>query len=122
MPKLIFIYNANSGKLNSVIDSAHKILSPHTYNCNLCALTFGAFSENKQWKKFRENSDVKMDFLHIDEFKKGYASKFGYKFTFPIVLIENNNELEVLITTEKINELKSVEELMGEIEDLIKNF
>lgn len=122
MPKLIFIFNANSGKLNSVIDSAHKILSPHTYNCNLCALTFGTVSENRQWKKFREASNIKMDFLHLDEFKKSYASKFGYKFTFPIVLVENNNELEVFITTERINELKSVEELVGEIEDRIRNF
>src|SRR5690606_27080422 len=115
MPKLIFIYNANSGKLNSVIDSAHKILSPQTYNCNLCALTFNTFSENRQWRKFRETTNIKMDFLHMDEFKKNYASKFGYKFTFPIVLIESNNELEVFITTDKINELKSVEELVGEI-------
>ena len=115
MPKLIFIYNVNSGKLNSVIDSAHKILSPHTYNCNLCTLTFDTFSENRQWKKFRETSNIEMDFLHRDEFEKGYASKFGHKFTFPIVLIENNNELEVFITAEKINELKSVGELMGEV-------
>ena len=120
--KLIFIYNANSGKLNSILDSAHKILSPHTYNCNLCALTFDTFSENRQWKKFRETSGMEMDFLHLDEFKKSYASKFGYKFTFPIVLIENNNELEVFITTERVNELKTVEELVGEIGDLIMNF
>lgn len=120
--KLIFIYNANSGKLNSILDSAHKILSPHTYNCNLCALTFDTFSENRQWKKFRETSGMEMDFLHLDEFKKSYASKFGYKFTFPIVLIENNNELEVFITTERVNELKTVEELVGEIGDLIRNF
>src|SRR5690606_10833809 len=118
MPKLIFIYNANSGKFNSIIDSAHKIWSPHTYNCNLCALTFDTFSENRKWKKFRETFNIKMDFLHMDEFKKNYASKFGYKFTFPIVLIENKNELEVFITTERINELKSVEELMGEITSL----
>src|SRR5690606_16617452 len=122
MPKLIFIYNANSGKLNSVIDSAHKILSPKTYNCNLCALTFDTVSENRQWRKFRETSNIEMDFLHMDEFKKSYASKFGYKFTFPIVLIENNNELEVFITAEKINELKSVGELVGEIEDRVRNF
>jgi len=122
MAKLIFIYNANSGKLNSVIDSAHKILNPHTYNCNLCALTFDTFLENRNWKKFRKTSNVKMDFLHMNEFKKSYASKFGYKFTFPIVLIESNNELEVFITTERINELKSVEELMGEVDDRLRNF
>ncbi|WP_273567857.1 hypothetical protein [Maribacter halichondriae] len=54
MQKLIFIYNADSGFRNAIIDGAHKILSPNTYECNLCELTFGAFTENKVWAKFRK--------------------------------------------------------------------
>ena len=120
MQKLIFIYNAHSGKLNALLDTAHKIFSPDTYECNLCALTFDHFSENKKWKAFRESSTIEMEFLHIDEFNKVYASKFGYKFTFPIVLIENKGELEVFISTEKINTIKTTEELMGLIEEYAK--
>ena len=115
--KLIFIYNAKSGKLNALLDTAHKIFSPGTYECNLCALTFDNFSENKKWRVFRETSKVEMEFLHIDEYKKNYASKFGHKFTFPIVLIENNGELEVFISTKKLNVLNSTEELIN----LMKN-
>ncbi len=48
-----------------------------------------------------------MVFLHKDEFAKKYASKFGYKFDFPIVLIEGGNGLEVLITTKELNGLKT---------------
>ena len=37
--ELIFIYNAQKGRLNSLIDYIHKTVSPGTYSCNLCAIT-----------------------------------------------------------------------------------
>jgi hypothetical protein len=112
MKKLLFIYNANSGKTSSFLDALHKVVSPKTYNCNLCGITYGIFKEDKTWKNFREASDLSMEFLHLDEFKKCYASKFGYKFTFPIVLSVNQNELEIFISTEELNSLKNAEELI----------
>ena len=45
MMKLIFVYNAGSGKLNALFDMAHKIVSPTTYECSLCALTHDAFQD-----------------------------------------------------------------------------
>jgi hypothetical protein len=111
--KIIFVYNANSGKMNAIFDSAHKIFSPKTYTCSLCDVTFGVFSENKAWKEFRNSSDLELDFLHKDEFLKNYKSKFSYKFTFPIVLTEN---LEVFIKTEELNTLKKAEDLIKLIE------
>jgi hypothetical protein len=114
--KLIFIYNANSGSHNAILDTAHKIFSPSTYNCSLCDITFGIFTENKVWRKFRAQSKTPMEFLHKDEFLKMYSSKFGKKYTFPIVLAETDEEeFEVLITTEKMNSLKNVESLMSEV-------
>lgn len=117
--KLIFIYNADSGLGNLLLDGAHKILSPNTYECSLCSLTFGAFSEKAIWKKFREESKFEMEFLHKDEFKKKYASKFGHKFTFPIVIAETEVDLEVFINSDDLNQLKEAEELIGLITDRI---
>ncbi|MGY8913762.1 MAG: GTPase [Flavobacteriales bacterium] len=111
--KMLFVYNANSGKGNTLMDVAHKILSPKTYDCNLCDITFGVISENKLWKRFREQSSLKMEFLHKDEFSKGYASKFGHKFTFPIILIETGNGLEVFVGTEELNSFKKPEDLIS---------
>ena len=112
MKKLLFIYNVNSGKTRSFPDAILKAVCPQTYNCNLCTITYGIFKEDKTWKNFREASDLSMEFLHLDEFKKRYASKFGYKFTFPIVLSANQNELEIVVSTEKLNSLKNAEELI----------
>lgn len=112
MKKLLFIYNANSEKKSGILDALHKAVSPKTYNCNLCGITYGILAEDKTWKNFREASDLQMEFLHLNEFKKAYASKFGYKFTFPIVLSANQNGLEIFISTEELNSLKNADELI----------
>lgn len=110
--KLIFVYNADSGLRNVLVDGARKILSPTTYECSLCSITYGAFTENSAWKKFRKETDLTMVFLHKDEFAKQYKSKFGHKFTFPIVLNETELGHEVLIATNELNGLSDARELI----------
>lgn len=118
--KLLFVYNANSGARNAILDSMHKVFSPSTYDCNLCDITFGVMAENRAWKKFREQSNIPMSFLHRDEFAKAYASKFGHRYTYPIVLLENEHELELFISTEELNALQSAQELIDAIQKRIK--
>ena len=64
--KLIFVYNADSGLMNTLMDIGHKAISPQTYECSLCGLTFGVLKEHKQWKQFRSESSIDMKFLHRD--------------------------------------------------------
>ena len=116
--KLLFIYNANAGFGNSLLDSAHKIFSPSTYNCNLCDITFGIFTENKVWKEFREEADLTLEFLHKDEFSKRYLSKYK-KYSLPIILKQSEENLEVFLTTEKLNSFKTSEELIDAIKKLV---
>lgn len=72
MNTLLFIYNANSGIGNTILGIGHKLLNPKIYQCNLCALTHHTFSEDKSWKKFRNNSKIEMLFFHSDEFEKAF--------------------------------------------------
>lgn len=122
MEKLLFIYNANSGKLNASLDVLHKAFSPSTYNCNLCSITHGILQENETWKAFRKSGKEPMEFLHIDEFQKQYKSKFGHKFSFPIVLAATENGLEVFISSEEINAIGQPEELIELIKERRKLF
>ncbi|WP_290699076.1 GTPase [Lacinutrix sp.] len=116
MNKLIFVYNANSGIGNTLLDVAHKIFSPKTYNCNLCAITFDTFSENKNWKAFRIESNVNMEFLHIDEFEKLHPKT---DYNYPIILTEDKNELSVFLLAEELNTIHSTEALIKEIKNRI---
>lgn len=113
--KIIFIYNAKAGAVNAFLDSAHKLISPDTYECNLCDLTYGLILENKQWKTFRKSIKTEMIFLHKDEFLVQYKSKWLPKYTFPIILSEENNKLDILITTEILNTYTKVEDLIAGI-------
>ncbi|XLS29970.1 GTPase [Flavobacteriaceae bacterium M23B6Z8] len=111
--QLIFIYNANSGKGNALVDIYHKIAHPESYSCDLCKLTHGIFTEKKKWKDFRLAHDTpEMQFLHTDEFLDRYKSKFGYKFEFPVVLVTSGSDLEIFISKEELNRLEKLDDLI----------
>ena len=110
--ELIFVYNAESGKVNAAFDIAHKIISPTTYNCSLCSLTFDTFSENKQWREFRDSSKTKMTFLHRDEFE----SEFDVKYEYPVVLTNTDDAIAVLLSADIINGFTNVSELIQELQ------
>ena len=112
--KLIFVYNADSGLANALLDSGHKLLSPGTYACNLCALTHGIIGEKKAWRQFRESMSVPMVFLHRNEFEK----RFGQKMTYPVVLRQAGDGITPIITTEALQGVLSLDELMKMIRRL----
>jgi len=105
--ELLFVYNADSGKLSALLDLGHKIVSPESYKCNLCSLTHGSFRERKEWKRFKETTSLHLIFLHKDEFEREYEQRFSY----PTVL-KRDNGLEVFISTEELNELASPVQLI----------
>lgn len=107
--KLIFIYNAKSGKRNALLDAGHKLFSPSTYPCSLCALTYDTFTENSIWKTFRDNSNLDMDFLHKDEFESKFPS---VKVLYPTVLKLEDHQLTTILTPEILDDIESVEDLI----------
>lgn len=109
--KLIFVYNADSGTLNALLDMAHKILHPKSYQCNLCSLTHGAVAERKAWKAFHERTDIEMEFLHRDEFEQRHGTAFSY----PLILKQGERP-EIFLNTSEIEHIRSVDELIGIIE------
>ena len=113
--KLIFVYNANSGKVSAILDGLHKMVNPSTYDCNLCAITFGNFSEVKIWKEFREESEAEMKFYHKDEFLKKFRSKWLPKYDFPVLLSEENGALELFIDAQELNSLEDANQLIATI-------
>ena len=107
--ELIFIYNAKSGVVNELIDFAHKIVSPETYDCNLCAISYGAFSMKKKWSTYIETLPFKSTFTYKDKFSKnGYSN-----IKFPSVFIRNNEKLDEIISATEINEIKNLDQLIG---------
>lgn len=106
MKQLIFVYNADSGLFNSLNDFAHKILSPSTYNCNLCALTYGNFTMKHEWKNFVEQLPVDVLFLHKNDFENKYKTSADL----PAAFIYES-DLQQLISATEINGCRTLDEL-----------
>jgi len=106
--KLVFIYNADSGLVNTVRDFWHKALRPSTYQCNLCQTTFGAFGAKKEWKSFISDLGIESEFLHKDEFVEKYDVKDA---KYPSAYILKNGNLTVFITQEEMNKVATITEM-----------
>lgn len=105
--ELIFVYNADNGLFNAATDFAHKFISPSTYACNLCKLTYGNFSMKREWKSFIQQLPVDVVFLHKNEFEK----KHSVNANLPAVFTEENNKLNLFISNKEINNCVSLQQL-----------
>ena len=117
-PTLLFVYNADTGLFSVMTDYAHKIISPKTYPCNLCAITYGNMGMNKKWKEYIDNLTIPIEFLHRDEFLKRYDLKDTQ---LPATFIKKGENIAVLIDHTEINSCTSVEELMDLVTMKIEN-
>ena len=106
--ELIFIYNAESGVVNELIDFAYKIVSPDKNNCNLYAISYGAFFMEKKWLTYIETLPFKSTFTYKDKFFKNEYSDIE----FPSVFMRSNEKLDEIISATEINEIKNLDQLI----------
>jgi hypothetical protein len=111
---LIFVYNADTGLFNTVADIAHKIFSPETYPCSLCAITHTSLGMKEEWKKFIEELKMPVVFLHRDEFLEAELPKQ----LLPVILIKDHQTVSVLADATAIDACKNV----GDLKRLIRSY
>ncbi len=116
--KLIFVYNANSGKLNAYLDMLHKIVSPATYPCKLCDITYGISKIRPEWKEFKENYSIPMEFLHKDEWEQAYP---GMEEQLPAIFKVTGAGLDVLVSKEEF-EVMDLGILMSVLDDFEEKY
>ena len=113
-PILVFVYNAESGLFNTLSDVAHKIFSPETYACNLCALTHTPFGARREWTEFIESLAARTEFLHSDDLR----SRYGVKgLALPAILRRRGAALEEFVDADAINSCRTLDELKRLITD-----
>lgn len=106
--KLFFVYNADGNLFSKVTDFAHKILSPSTYPCSLCALTYDNFGVKKQWAEFLRKLNMEQEFFHKDEFLIEYKPN---EVEFPAIFIEKDKSLQLLVPSAMINACITLQDL-----------
>ena len=111
--RLYFAYNANSGTLAAIVDSAKKLLSIN--GCPLCALTHSLAGEKAEWKTCRDTIGVPVDYVHKDELTAEMKAAVGGEHL-PCVLARTRNSLVLLLTADTIRRCNgSLADLRGRL-------
>jgi hypothetical protein len=111
---LIFVYNADGGVWNALGDMVHKIVSPATYPCSLCALTYGPVSMRRAWRRFLGGIGLLTLFLYRDEFSTGLDRR---DLPLPVVLLGREpGPPDVLVSAAELSALPDLPALIALIE------
>lgn len=113
--KLIFVYNANEGLAAGVLDSIHKVVSPSTYACDLCALTHGAFRMDPKWRAWLKAQRFETIFYHRPDFRAAYPALAQIRL--PVVLAAHGSTMETLISASDFASIRGIDPLIARIED-----
>lgn len=107
-PHLLMVYNADGGLFAMVSDAVHKAVSPRTYPCSLCAITYGAVSMKSEWRRYLERLPAQVTCHHRDDFAKAWPEAL---FALPAILIESDGCLSELVSARDLGSIASVAEL-----------
>ena len=121
--ELILVYNADSGPFNIIKDALHKTVAPSTYQCNLCALTYGKIRMKSEWKNFIDKLKLSAEFLHRDEFFRMLETHPHNveNAEFPAIYLHKGGNLGILVTSAEINRCKTLEDLINLLNDRLEN-
>jgi hypothetical protein len=104
MRRLLFVYNADGGWVAGAFDLAHKLLSPSTYPCRLCDVTYGSFGMKRHWAEAVARLPLPAAFLHRDEFPCTDVP-------LPAVLLETGKDLDTLVSAEDFAAITRIDAL-----------
>jgi hypothetical protein len=96
MRRLVIVYNANAGIAAGVMDSVHKIVSPSTYPCQLCAVTYGLTSMRRDWRVFLDGLGMELVFHHRPDFRQAFPQAADWPL--PLVAVEEGGRLRELVS------------------------
>lgn len=109
--KLIFVYNAKSGIGNKMLDAMHKTLSPNTYECDLCSLTYGNVGPKKDWQEFLKSINMDTEFHYKDKFASAHPL---LKDEFPVIYAKNG-DYQLLVSSQEMTQCNDLSQLIDKI-------
>ena len=113
--RLILVYNADGGVLHALKDMVHKLASPATYPCSLCALTYGAVAMRGRWRRFLASLPQQKVFHHRDDFARAFP---GHRFALPVILIgEGAAPPRELVSAAELDALPDLAALIALVEE-----
>ncbi len=112
--RLVFVYNADEGLAAALLDAVHKIVSPSTYPCSLCAITYEPVAMRGRWRDWVRRQPVMPRFCHRPDFRAAYPSAAGWPL--PLVAVEREAGLEPLMSAAELDSVTGLDDLIARLE------
>jgi hypothetical protein len=112
---LVFVYNAKPGAVAGMLDTIHKTLSPDTYACDLCAITYGAFSMRGEWRDWLKAQPWSAEFAYRDAFRAAHPAFADLPLP-AIFRRDGDGPLQLLVGAEEFNASATVSDLIALLE------
>jgi hypothetical protein len=116
---LLFVYNGDSGVASGLIHYVHKIVSPSTYACSLCALTYGPLGRRAAWERYLATLNIPTLFLHRDELGPRYPMAVE---PLPAVFLDRDGRLEVVLARTDLDACRDVDGLVEVLDRQLARF
>ncbi|MDQ3367375.1 MAG: hypothetical protein M3680_18275 [Myxococcota bacterium] len=113
--ELVFVYDADSNAWSKLFDAAHKIVSPATYSCSLCTLTYGAFSMHRTWASFVGSLPHPVRFAYRDQLRREHVALPAL----PALLERRGGAWTTLLAREQIAACANLEELIERVREVV---
>ena len=109
-PTLLIVYNAGEGLFAALGDAVHKAVSPATYPCSLCAVSYGAVRMRPEWRAHLRALPYATRFYHRPDFRRAYPTMAALPL--PAILLEDEAGPRVVLDAVTLNTLPDVEALI----------
>jgi hypothetical protein len=113
--KLVFVYNAKAGLAAAMMDMVHKTVSPDSYPCSLCAISYGTFSMQPRWRQWLKSLSIAQSFYHREDFCVAFPNEAQRPLPLA-ALVHDDGAFDVLIGAEQMDGLPDLDALMAAME------
>ena len=116
---MVFVWNADAGWQHALLDSLHKVVSPQTYSCKLCQLTYGIAGPKTRWSRFLKTIEHPIEFYHRDEFQGTPMAQQLPGLELPAVLVYRAEKWQLFLSRSEIEQFQDLEALLAELNNRI---
>ena len=78
------------------MDSVHKLVSPSTYPCQLCAITYGLIGMRREWRAFLDRLGMETVFHHRPDFRAAFPAAANWPL--PLIAVDTDGVLAPLVS------------------------
>ncbi|MBA3461763.1 MAG: hypothetical protein H0T46_17495, partial [Deltaproteobacteria bacterium] len=89
------------------------VISPATYSCSLCALTYGMVSMRREWARFIESLPHSVRFAYRDQIQREHATVPPL----PALLERRDGQWVTLLARPQIAACKNLDELIARVRE-----